>query len=98
MKTGVRYRLTETAAPTGYLPIDEYIYFTINEDGSVTVEDSYYAEAGTTAYNITVRNAEAVALPETGGGGNRVLYAMSLLLLVAAGGVYIGTIRKRRCP
>lgn len=97
MKTGVRYRLTETVAPTGYLPMDEYIYFTINEDGSVTVEESYYANAGSTAYNIIVRNAPSVLLPETGGGGNHLLFALGILLMTVAGGVLIGTIRKRRC-
>lgn len=97
LKCGVRYRLTETESPSGYLKINEYIYFTINEDGSVAVEDSYYAEAGATAYNITVRNAEAVPLPESGGIGAGMFYALGLILIAAGAGIYIDTLRKRRC-
>ena len=96
MKCGVRYRLTENTAPEGYLKLEEYIYFTINEDGSVTVEDSYYAEAGTTAYNIIVRNVEGIELPESGGTGTGMLYTMAMLLFVATG-IYINHLRKRRC-
>lgn len=94
MKCGVRYRLTEIEAPEGYLKLDEYIYFTINEDGSVTVEDSYYAEAGTTAYNMIVRNVEGIELPESGGMGNSMLYTLALLLCVVAAGIYIKFIKK----
>jgi len=89
MKCGVRYRLTEIAAPEGYLKLNEYIYFTINENGSVTVEESYYAEAGTTAYNMIVRNVEGIELPESGGMGNSMLYALALLLCAVATGIYI---------
>lgn len=97
MKANVRYRLTETAPPAGYLPLEESIYFTINEDGSVTVEESFYAEAGTTAYNITVFNAEAVELPESGGPGDFLFYAAGLLLILAACRLYKGTLRERGC-
>lgn len=98
MKAGIRYRLAETAAPVGYLPLEEYIYFTINEDGSVTVEDSYYASAANTAYNILVRNAEGIPLPESGGTGFGMFYVAGLLLTIAALGIGIGILRKRRCP
>ena len=97
LKSAIRYRLTELVAPEGYLKCDEYIYFTIGEDGSVTVEDTYYAEAGTTAYNIIVRNGQIVDLPESGGIGTSMFYALGLLLIIAATGIYIGTFRKRRC-
>ncbi len=97
LKSAIRYRLTELIAPEGYLKCDEYIYFTIGEDGSVTVEDTYYAEAGTTAYNIIVRNGQIVDLPESGGIGTSMFYALGLLLIIAATGIYIGTFRKRRC-
>lgn len=97
LKCGVRYRLTEQRPPDGYLQINEYIYFTINEDGSVTVEQNYYAESGSTAYNIIVRNAEALPLPESGGIGTDMFYAFGLALIVLATGVYIYYLRKRRC-
>ena len=97
LKSAIRYRLPELVAPEGYLKCDEYIYFTIGEDGSVMVEDTYYAEAGTTAYNIIVRNAQIVDLPESVGIGTSMFYALGLLFIIAATGIYIGTFRKRRC-
>ena len=97
LKCGVRYRLTELAPPDGYLAISEYIYFTIQEDGSVSVEESYYAEAGSTAYNLIVRNVEAIPLPESGDIGTRMFYAFGLALIVTAGGIYIYHLHKRRC-
>lgn len=96
LKSAVRYRLSETTAPDGYIKIAEYIYFTINEDGSVSVEDNYYAEAGGNAYNIVVRNAEAVPLPSSGGIGNCMFYALGLILMITAG-IYISILHKRRC-
>ena len=97
LKCGVRYRLTETQAPNGYLEMSEYIYFTINEDGTVSVEDSFYAEAGTTAYNLVVKNGMIVDLPESGGIGTSMFYAIGLILIAIAAGIYIYHLRKRRC-
>lgn len=96
MKCGVRYRLLELKPPEGYLPMYEPIYFTIQEDGSVTVEENYYTEAGSTAYNMIVRNAEAVTLPETGGGGTALFSCFGALLILIALALYIN-LRKRRC-
>ena len=89
--------MTEQSPPDGYLPLPEYIYFTIHEDGSVTVEESYYAETGGTAYNMLVRNAEAIPLPESGGTGIDVLNAVGLTLMALAAGIGIYHLRKRRC-
>lgn len=97
LKCGVRYRLTETQAPNGYLEMSEYIYFTINEDGTVSVEDSFYAETGTTAYNLVVKNGMIVDLPESGGIGTSMFYAIGLMLIAIAAGIYIYHLRKRRC-
>ncbi len=96
MKCDVRYRLTEITAPEGYHLISEPVYCTIREDGAVEVEKHFYAEAGTTAYNILIRNAEAVPLPESGGGGTAMYYALGLLFFAAAAGVYIYTSDLRR--
>ena len=87
----------EQKPPDGYLELNEYVYFTINEDGSVAVEESYYAKAGGTAYNIIVRNAEAVPLPESGSIGTDMFYALGLILIAIALSVYIYHLRKRRC-
>ena len=97
LKCGIRYRLTETAAPNGYFVIGEYIYFTINEDGTLNVEESYYAEAGATAYNLIVKNGMIVDLPESGGFGTGMFYAIGLLLIATAAGIYIYHLRNRRC-
>lgn len=97
LKCGVRYKLTEQSAPDGYLKTDEHIYFMINEDGSVTVEESYYAEAGSTAYNIIVKNAKGIPLPESGGIGTSMFYAIGLLFIAASFSIYIGYLLKRRC-
>ena len=96
LKCGVRYRLTETQAPSGFFKIDEYIYFMINEDGTVTVEESYYAESGSTAYNLVVRNGMIVELPDSGGVGNSMFYAMGLLFIITALGIYIGYLQRWR--
>jgi len=97
LKCGVRYRLLEQHPPDGYLELTEPIYFSINEDGSIVVEESYYAEAGSTAYNIIVRNMEAIPLPESGSIGTDMFYALGLTLIVVAASVYIYHLRKRRC-
>lgn len=88
LKCGVRYRLTELIAPVGYYRLDEYIYFTINEDGTVSVEDHSYAEAGTTAYNILVTNQKAIPLPEAGGQGITTLYLMGAAMMILSMSLY----------
>ncbi|MBE6903105.1 MAG: Cna B-type domain-containing protein [Ruminococcaceae bacterium] len=97
LKCDIRYRLTEQQSPEGYLELSEYIYFTIHESGAVTVEESYYAQASGTAYNILVRNAEAIPLPESGGIGIDMFYAFGLMLIVLSFCIYIYYLCKRRC-
>lgn len=94
LKCSIRYCLTEVSPPEGYHQIKEPIYFTINEDGSIHLEKNYYAKVGTTAYNIVVRNAEAVPLPESGGGGSTLYCTLGLLLMILS--AYISIILKRR--
>ena len=95
LKCGVRYRLTETAAPEGYHKLEEYIYVMIHEDGSVVVEDESFAGPGDTAYNIFVINSEAIPLPEAGGMGSHMFYVAGLFLLITAAGIYIRNLRKK---
>jgi len=97
LKCGVRYRLTETEAPDGYIKTSEYIYFTISEDGTVSVEESFYAEAGSTAYNLIVKNGMIVNLPDSGSIGTDMFYVIGGILMATASGVYIYHLRKRRC-
>ncbi len=94
MKCGFRYRLTETVAPDGYLPLQDYIYFKIQEDGRVLVESNYFAEAGDAVYNLIVKNADALPLPESGGVGTSMLYAFGTLLMAIVAGIYINKRKK----
>lgn len=94
IKVGVRYRLTEITAPEGYRVAPMPIYCTIGEDGLVQVEEHLLAESGSTAYNILIRNALDVPLPESGGGGTLWYFACGLLLMAAAG-LYIFIFQKK---
>lgn len=79
-----RYRLTETLAPAGYLAFDQPAYLTLNENGSVTVEDHGYVAPAGAAYHIRVLNRTTAQLPETGGGGDTGYYAAGVMLLLTA--------------
>lgn len=95
LKSEVRYKLTEITPPDGYHRIIEDMYFTISETGAVRVEENYYVSPGTTAYNITVKNAKAVPLPESGGVGTSMFYIAGMMTMLA--GVCIAHLFKRRC-
>lgn len=88
LKTNLRYRLTEIQAPDGYYFLKEPIYLTIQENGTVTVEEHPYAEASSNTYNMTVYNQPRVPLPASGGGGTLIYSVFGLLLMLTAG-VYI---------
>ena len=79
-----RYRLTEVLQPEGYEGFADPIYLTINEDGSVTVEEHSFAHAGSTAYSIVVYNRMPRPLPNTGGDGDNWYHAFGVLLVLAA--------------
>lgn len=79
-----RYRLTEALAPAGYLAFDQPAYLTLNENGSVTVEDHGYVAPAGAAYHIRVLNRTTAQLPETGGGGDTGYYAAGVMLLLTA--------------
>ncbi len=96
LKCNIRYRLTETNPPDGYIRVEEPIYFTINEDGTVIVEDHTYAIAGTSAFNIIVTNQKALPLPGTGGGGNLIYLACGILIMGAALALIIIKLRRKR--
>ncbi len=95
MKVNVRYRLTELSAPEGYRIIPIPIYCTILENGAVEVEEHLLAEAGSTAYNILIRNAPDVPLPESGGAGDFWYFACGALLMATAG-LYISISLKKK--
>jgi len=94
-----RYRLTEIEAPDGYVDLNTPIYLTIEQDGTVIVEPHNYAEAGSTAFSIVVKNQPENPLPETGGIGTGLHIALGLaLMLMSLGGILFRHRRKGGYP
>ena len=95
------YRIVETKAPAGYMPLAKPIVFTISH-GVVSFEGYegdrelvIYTEAGeTTPDTFTVYNKTGVALPSTGGSGTPAYTAAGLALMILAGSALIKRKRK----
>lgn len=91
----IDYYLYETKAPAGYNLLTKPVKFNIsaayNEDGSnytgvtVTVDDG----APSNALSANVVNKSGSTLPETGGVGTTIFYALGGLLVVGAGVILI---------
>ena len=93
-----RYRLEETHAPNGYLILNKYTYFNIDQSGKASLTD----ESGTGSNSnpeasisnnrktITVKNIPGTALPVTGGSGTALFYVLgSILIVIGAAGLII---------
>lgn len=91
-----RYRLTETAAPSGYDILLDPVYLTIQEDGAVVVDGHAYAKPGSNAYSIVIQNHAKLPLPETGGSSpDRYHISGGLLMLAAAYGYIFPRFKKK---
>ena len=105
--TDGRYKLTELAAPAGYIILDKSVYFRI-ENGKVELTDeagddlteSTKASVSTetdqnkdTIYVITVSNTPGVELPASGGMGTHWIYLIGSILVLASG---IALVSRRR--
>lgn len=92
------YRLTETKTPDGYNTIDPII-FTVTATHDVTADDPKLTDlSGTVAIgeitftaavdagslSTTVINESGTILPETGGIGTRIFYAVGAILMIGA--------------
>ncbi len=85
------YTLTETKAPDGYMLLSEGIEFTVNADGSVTVDEKYADE-----YNeslIVIGNEAGTELPNTGGPGTWMYILTGIVMMSGAGFLFY---RKKR--
>ena len=99
------YRLDETKAPNGYIIMTGSIEFTINADGTVTYDATSEVNRlntmvvsnqknGSTDASFTIGNAPGVALPNTGGSGTALIYALGVGLLALAALGFILRARK----
>ena len=84
-----KYFLVETVAPTGYNKIKEDIAFEIESDNlKATFENGIFKDGG-----VNVINETGTVLPETGGMGTTLFYAVGGVLVVAA--IVVFVTRKR---
>jgi LPXTG-motif cell wall-anchored protein len=97
------YRLTETDIPDGYVAPFDSIVLSINGIGEIkqvqtdkTLTDVSGGIEVTSPYNVKVTNLKVEKLPETGGTGNTIYTQSGLLLMLAATGLYIYNILRRK--
>ena len=87
--TDGEYRIVETKAPAGYMPLASAIEFTI-EHGELTYSGTstlvtYEAATENSPATFRVDNKPGTALPSTGGSGTAAYTATGLALMILAG-------------
>ena len=92
------YRIAETKAPAGYIPLASPIRFTI-EDGAASYTGngalvSYTAATANSPATFTVDNRPGVALPSTGGEGTAPYIVTGIALMALAGILLLDRKRK----
>ena len=92
------YRIVETKAPAGYMPLASPITFTIS-NGEVNYTETsllvtYTEAAGDTPATFTVDNKPGVALPSTGGEGTAPYIVTGIALMTLAGMILLDRKRK----
>ena len=78
------YRLSETKAPPGYIPLGKPAVFTV-ENGAVSFENTGFITYDEDTATFTIQNKEGLALPSTGGTGTQAYMAGGLALMLLAG-------------
>lgn len=98
LKYATRYRLVETAPPSGHEGYTIPAYLSLALDGTVTVDPHSHVTAGSYVYMVQVVNHTPLPLPTTGGSGPGVSYGFggALLLLAACGYILLKTQKRGR--
>ena len=96
-----RYRLEEIYSPDGYIILNKYTYFNIDQNGKASLTDeagigensNTEASISSDSKTITVKNIPGEALPSAGGMGTHWLYLIGSILVLASG---IALVARRR--
>ena len=89
------YRLSETKAPPGYIPLGKPAVFTV-ENGAVSFENTGFITYDEDTATFTIQNKEGLALPSTGGTGTQAYMAGGLALMLLAG-LALLVRRRKKC-
>ena len=95
------YRITENAAPAGYIRTDTKLYFTISEgsvtwmnDSGVEINEQPMVSYDSEEKAFTVGNTAGAELPATGGSGT-LIYTITGIFLITLAGTLLAA-RKRK--
>lgn len=89
------YILNETKAPDGYIIESNGTEFTVNADGTVTMNNALLVADDDGIYTITITNTAGKALPNTGGAGTTLYTFGGLLFMACAVGCGYGLRRRQ---
>ena len=98
------YILTETAAPSGYLPLTGNVLVSVSDNSQNPV--TARLEGTTTTFTVTgpdvndvytvqITNSNGISLPSTGGRG-RSIFTLGGIVLMAAAAIMLGFRMRRR--
>jgi len=82
-----RYKLEETHVPDGYINTEQFYFFTIDKDGTGTLDNTVPHEmiSPDSGNEFTIENEPGAALPNTGGPGTRLFTILGSVMICLAG-------------